>query len=46
MIQFLLGVAVGTGLALFNFIFVICHWSKEDDEAVRDIKKEEFKHGD
>lgn len=32
MITFLLGVAVGFIIALFNFIFLICHWNKEDKE--------------
>ena len=33
MIQFLLGVAVGASIMLFNFIFLICHWDKKEDKS-------------
>lgn len=33
MIEFLFGVAVGTGIALFNLSFLLYYWHKEDKES-------------
>lgn len=33
MIEFLFGVAVGTGIALFNLSFLLYYWHKEDRES-------------
>ena len=35
-IYYLLGVASGVGIMLFNIIFLICYWHKEDNKENED----------